>query len=198
MNPFEYPPARSRRHGPRGYADYSSYRPWLRDEFDFRCVFCLAREQWGRVLANFSVDRFLPAARYPSRRGLYDNLLYTCSACNEAKLDQVIPDPLQVLTRGSVMVYPDGTISGLTDVAKELIRSVDLDGVDATRFRANWIGILGAIENARPRLFRQLMAYPDDLPDLAALRPPGGNTRPAGLAQSHHARRGRGELPAAY
>ncbi len=37
--------------------------------------------------------------------------------------------------------------------------------------------------------------WPDELPDLAALRPPGGNALPAGVATSHHARRLRGELP---
>jgi hypothetical protein len=35
-----------RRHSPRGYRDYRSYKPWLRDEFDFRCVYCLWRERW--------------------------------------------------------------------------------------------------------------------------------------------------------
>jgi len=38
-----------RRHGPCGYGDVESYRPWLRDEFTFRCLYCLFREQWGRV-----------------------------------------------------------------------------------------------------------------------------------------------------
>jgi hypothetical protein len=47
---FNYPDPRSgRRHGPVGYASYRSYRPWLRDEFTFRCVYCLKREQWGQV-----------------------------------------------------------------------------------------------------------------------------------------------------
>ncbi len=44
-DPFAYPPApHVRRNGPQGYADYQSYRPWLRDEFSFRCVCCLLRE----------------------------------------------------------------------------------------------------------------------------------------------------------
>jgi hypothetical protein len=37
---------------------------------------------------------------------------------------------------------------------------------------------------------------PIDLPNLARLRPPGGNSRPAGVDASHFARRARGELPA--
>ncbi len=42
---FTYPPpVTERRHGPGGYVDYGSYRPWLRDEFVFRCVYCLNRD----------------------------------------------------------------------------------------------------------------------------------------------------------
>ena len=45
-SPFEYPSSpHRRRHGPLGYADYASFRPWLRDEFSFRCVYCLLRER---------------------------------------------------------------------------------------------------------------------------------------------------------
>jgi hypothetical protein len=34
--PFTYPATpEGRRRGPGGYADYESYRPWLRDEFAF-------------------------------------------------------------------------------------------------------------------------------------------------------------------
>ena len=52
---FDYPANRQeRRHGPSGYASYESYRPWLRDEFEFRCVYCLKRETWGQVTGDFS------------------------------------------------------------------------------------------------------------------------------------------------
>lgn len=40
-----------------------------------------------------------------------------------------------------------------------------------------------------------LFDYPADLPDLSRLRPSDGNSRPQGIAQSHHTRRLRGELP---
>ena len=61
--PFDYPAPHLRRHGPMGYADYASYRPWLRDEFSFRCVYCLLREQWGRVRGLFDLDHFLDGRR---------------------------------------------------------------------------------------------------------------------------------------
>ncbi|MEX0819011.1 MAG: hypothetical protein WD070_05450 [Pirellulaceae bacterium] len=57
--PFLYPTRpHIRRHGPV-YTAYESYRPWLRDEFSFRCVYCLKREQWGVVRGTFDIDHFV-------------------------------------------------------------------------------------------------------------------------------------------
>ena len=46
------------RHGPYGYKGYESYRAWLSDEFSFRCVFCLRREQWGLVEGMWDIEHF--------------------------------------------------------------------------------------------------------------------------------------------
>ncbi|HMV51664.1 MAG TPA: hypothetical protein PKD31_28235, partial [Blastocatellia bacterium] len=45
---------------------------------------------------------------------------------------------------------------------------------------------------------QELLAFPTDLPDLAAKRPPGGNMRPSGIAESCFERQQRRELPAVY
>ena len=68
MDAFVYPaePPR-RRHGPQGYATPQGYRPWLRDEFCFRCAYCLLREQWGLVRGTFDIDYFLPVALHPEK-----------------------------------------------------------------------------------------------------------------------------------
>ena len=68
---FDYPESRSERiHGPAGYATYESFRPWLRDEFTFRCVYCLKRETWGQVTGEFELDHFQPLSflKTPSDR----------------------------------------------------------------------------------------------------------------------------------
>ena len=97
--PFVYPSGPDvRRHGPQGYADYASYLPWLRDEFSFRCVFCLLREQWGYVRGGFAIDHFLSVAHHPAHVTDYDNLLYACLTCNMAKGARLVPNPLAVLT----------------------------------------------------------------------------------------------------
>lgn len=61
-----------------------------------------------------------------------------------------------------------------------------------------WIRIIALAANGNPALYRKLMGFPNDLPDLQSLKPPGGNFRPDGVAASFHARRKRGELPETY
>lgn len=197
--PFAYPAVPLvRRHGPRGYANYARFRPWLRDEFSFRCVYCLQRERWAPSHAPFDVDHFLPVVQNPDRAADYANLLYCCSACNNAKRDLLLPDPTQVLLRDSTRVKADGTIEGLTPQAEKLIFQLGLDSDGYNEFRVLWIGIVAMAERADPVLFRQLMGFPDDLPDLTALRPPDGNSRPEGIEESFLRKRQRGELPETY
>src|SRR2546426_10730722 len=103
MTPFVYPAfAHVRRHGPGGYASYKRYRPWLRDEFAFRCVYCLKREQWGLVRGIYDLDHFHPRARHPGNVRDYDNLLYACASCNAAKRDVAIPNPCDCMLDGQV------------------------------------------------------------------------------------------------
>jgi hypothetical protein len=66
------------------------------------------------------------------------------------------------------------------------------------RFRENWIVIIRLAKVHDEAYHRELMRYPDDLPDLSRLRPPEGNSRPEGIAKSCFARRQRGELEAEY
>ena len=111
MNPFAYPERpHVRRHGPRGYARYNSYRDWLRDEFSFRCVYCLNREQWVVAKGAFAIDHFVPASVNPGLVTDYDNLLYACTACNLTRGFQAVPNPLEHLLASTVEVNPNGMI----------------------------------------------------------------------------------------
>jgi hypothetical protein len=197
--PFQYPPLpHSRRHGPQGYADYSRFLPWLRDEFSFRCVYCLLRERWETGTAFFHIDHFKPAPHRPDLVTDYDNLLYACVKCNLAKGIRLLPDPLSVLTIAVVRVELDGTIhaDGNSDAAR-LIELLGLNSPEYTRFRKLWIDIV-ALARQDVDLCQRLLGYPANLPDLRRQRPPHGNTRPAGVEQSAFAQRKRGELPSYY
>jgi hypothetical protein len=181
-----------------GYLDYASYCPWLRDEFSFRCIYCLLREQWGRVRGLFDIDHFQPTANRPGRPSEYDNLLYTCATCNATKRALEIPDPLTVLIQANVRVSEDGRIHTASPEAACLIEILALDSDEAVEFRMTWIGIIALSAVADLALYRKLMGFPNDLPDLKRLRPPGGNKRPEGLPVSYHAQRQRSALPDTY
>ncbi len=197
--PFVYPAApHVRRHGPAGYAEYARYRPWLRDEFCFRCVYCLLREQWGRVAGLFGIDHFRPVANHPALAADYDNLLHACASCNLAKGDQEVPDPLIALTAAYVQVAEDGRLHTDNADAACLIEILGLDTEEAVEFRMTWIGIVALAANGNAELHRKRMGFLTDLPDLQRLRPPGGTTRPEGVNASWHARRNRDELPETY
>jgi hypothetical protein len=78
LQPFAYPSERHvRRHGPRGYANPQHFKPWLRDEFEFRCVYCLIRERWHPDGdAGFGVEHLRPQSKSPGLAAEYDNVLF--------------------------------------------------------------------------------------------------------------------------
>lgn len=199
MGVFTYPAhPHERRHGPQGYAGAESYRPWLRDEFSFQCVYCLVREQWGLVPGVFGIDHFLPVASHASEALDYDNLLYCCATCNGAKGKRRLPSPEATLVDGAVNVREDGTIEGTTPAARRLIRVLGLDDPEYREFRLLWQQIAALAQERDPLLYRRLMGFPADLPNLASLRPPQGNKRPGGVRQSYRAQAQAGTLPETY
>ena len=185
-------------HGPRGYAQCEPYRPWLRDEFAFRCAYCLSREQWGRVTGEFALDHFVPQKARANQATTYDNLVYSCARCNLTKSAQYVPDPTVTLTGRNVGVHPDGVLQGHSDDARRLILKLDLNSPRMVSWRLVWMRIAELAEANDAALHQRIMGFPADLPDLSRLRPPGGNSRPAGIANSHFARAARKALPATY
>ncbi len=116
--PFAYPSERHlRRHGPRGYADSQHFKPWLRDEFQFRCVYCLIRERWHPDGdSGFSVEHLRPRSRSPELVAEYDNLFYACCRCNAAKQDlEGILNPATEPLASHLLVSSEGAIHGLTE-----------------------------------------------------------------------------------
>jgi hypothetical protein len=196
---FEYSHAtHTWRHGPIGYLDYESYREWLRDEFAFRCVFCLRREQWNIRHGCFHLDHFVPQSSDPSLGCKYENLLYVCAACNLKKSDLAVPHPSAVAVGDCVRVHSDGSIEALNADGELLIDLLRLDDADCTRYRKMLLETLMTLEQHNRGVFNEWMRFPDDLPNLSLPRPPGGNSCPAGITESWFARRERGELPKTY
>jgi hypothetical protein len=199
MTGFEYPTsAHARRHGPAGYRDYSSYRDWLRDEFTFRCVYCLHREQWDNRGGAFHVEHFVPASVDPDGKCEYSNLLYACAQCNEAKQAILgLPNPCHAAFNDCLRVMADGRIDALNSDGEKLKLVLRLDSEKNVSVRYRWMRTLEAIRAKDPDLYQEYMGFPEDLPDLRTKRVPE-NTRPDGVVNCYLALRERGELPVTY
>jgi hypothetical protein len=199
---FDYPTAvHVRRHGPRGYKEYQAFKPWLRDEFIFRSVYCLLRERWFPPFfaALFSVDHVAPQSLSPALECVYENLVYACVACNARKRDAwPFLDPCAEPLSEHLRIRQDGGIDGLTAAGRRMIKILQLDRDELTRFRRELLELehiaLNHPRSQTTQRFRELLSFPDDLPDLGSLRPPEGNGRFEGVRQSYFERR-RGGTP---
>ncbi|ETX07882.1 MAG: hypothetical protein ETSY2_08600 [Candidatus Entotheonella gemina] len=158
----------------------------------------MTREQWFIKEGIFQTDHFVPQSISPEDRLNYDNLLYACVRCNEAKKNLLVPDPCEVAIHAYLHVDADGVIYAAHSNAERLIEILRLNSRSLVRYRRQIIKTMRLLENHNHALFVEWMKYPDDLPDLARLRPPFGNTRPTGIWQSYFAQREHGELPETY
>lgn len=198
--------ASERRHGPSGYTDYTSYKPWLRDEHDFRCVYCLARETWAinatSSASGFGVDHMRSRRDAPEDETKYGNLCYCCNDCNSAKGPCSIPQRLiEEPLSDHLVVHQDGTVKALTPEGQWLCDCVYLNHAYAVERRrlilelrqAAMNDLAAGIDSQKLTLFE----YPSRLEDLHNFRPPQ-NVRPSGVEGAAWARRLRGELPRFY
>ena len=186
VSPFRYPTAALlRKHGPQGYSNYAHLRPWLRDEFDFRCVYCLKREQWCFQLNDFELDHQVAQSIAPDLCREYTNLVYACHNCNHRKGNRHLPSPDKVAYGACMEVLSTGKIVAHNDDGVRLVDELALDGEKITAMRYQIIRSIRSHQKHDWKLFLLWMGFPEDLPDLSTVRPqPKHNTRPEGILQS--------------
>ena len=195
-SPFTYPANNLKKHEPYGYADYGSYRDWLRDDYLFRCCYCLVREQWYAGSAVFHIDHIQSQRSKPGLSTDYANLAYSCAVCNLAKKGKCIPDP-SCLTSKTVRINEDGSYCGETTDAALLIDALLLNRKSAKDYRLRIRALSNKLRRWPDQELLAFFEYPVELPDLSGLRPKG-NRRPKGVSASCFERRLRGKLPPYY
>ena len=198
VEPFQYPaePHR-RRHGPSGYADPADYKDWLRDEFDFRCVYCLRREAWERRRAIWVVEHLIPRTLRHDLATYYPNLVLACATCNSWKSAKRVPDPCKVAYGSLVTVAVDGTIRHHSRAGRKLVRGASLDDADSTEWRRKLIHLIRNYRRLEPQEYRRWMGFPADLPDLAN-RAVKANSKRDGARNCRFEQRKAGTLPNCY
>lgn len=199
VHPYRYPTqVKGRRHGPSGYKSYQDFRPWLEDEFQFRCVYCLKRQKWART-DIWSVDHLVPQSLAPDLECHYDNLILSCQWCNNRKLADSVPDPAAIAYGNCLRVDDDsGEVRALSEDGLILIRVLKLNHQDQIRTRLDTLRTLKILAIHAPNDWKRIMGFPEELPDLGRKRPPGGNSRPNGIPESYFEQHQRDELPEVY
>jgi hypothetical protein len=193
-----------RRHNPIGYVDYQSYKPWLRDEFCFRCVYCLWRETWcADGDGSFGVDHFHPRTTHPDEVNEYPNLFYVCCRCNSLKQDCPLPvSPCAEGWGNHLQFVGDGTIRGLTIEGEQTIEVCRLNRPMLVDARRRMMRLLNHLANMGTKdssaMLRDYLGFPVNLPALSRLHPPGGNTLAEGIRESYYEKSRRGELLETY
>ena len=172
-----------RKHAPQGYKGHKSFKPWLRDEFQFRCVYCLERERWYPSGHHaFSVEHVKPKADpdYEHLELEYTNLVYACLRCNSAKQMSILIDPCVETLADHLRFEPDGSVVGTTTEGEDMIGILGLDQSNPTRTRREHIQLYNLYKDyphdVKVReLFLSRFGYPDDMPTLSGRRGRNGN-----------------------
>lgn len=139
----------SRRQSVPQFNTYQKYKPYLREDFHYRCVYCTIHENEYGGPRGFTVEHFRPKSLFPHLAVDYQNLLYGCNVCNPYKLnDWPSDDPL-----GDGIGYLDPCehdyddhfrlngfeIEGLTQVAKYMIERLHLNRSQLVKLRKSRI-----------------------------------------------------------
>lgn len=203
--PFAYAThPHTRRHGPLEYKAPQSFKPWLRDEFTFQCVYCLWRENWcADGDDSFSVEHLYPRVTHPDRVCDYENLLYACCRCNSLKQDaQPVLDPCEHAWGDHLAAEEDGTLSALSPEGERLLEVCRLNRPLLVEASSRMMKVMEKLRTTATEealaLLRHYLAFPVNLPALSKLKPPGGNYRSEGIAESYYEQREAGKLSETY
>jgi hypothetical protein len=140
---------------PKTFADYTQYRPLLRQDFRYRCAYCLRHEYFLGGEAGCCIDHHRPVHGKYARPDLiadYGNLYWCCRECNENKGD-AWPD-LEAYARGwrfldpclpeddhdlHLRTLPDGSVETLTPPGKYTCDTLKLWRDQLKHFRAEML-----------------------------------------------------------
>ncbi len=70
------------------YANHSSYKPFLREDFNKRCGYCDDSDYYCGGRRGYQIDHFRPQKNFPELKNDYSNLIYSCPFCNRSKWDK--------------------------------------------------------------------------------------------------------------
>lgn len=182
-SPFVYPgkPHR-RRHRPPSLPDHSDYKPYLRDEFVFRCVYCLMREKWLLMHRNLGVEHWWAKSTHPELRTKYSNLLYVCNYCNNQRGTKRLKEswrPERNPWGKHLRIEEDGTVNGISRTGVAMMKVFFFlndeelllprkEYMDKYRRLCSLLQFPDAgVQADACELYKQAFGFPANIPDLS-------------------------------
>ena len=87
MGKPEHLPRIQRRSTYGTYKYFNGYRSEIREDCQYRCVYCDLHERDVGSERSMSIDHFRPKGKYPSLERDPQNLVWSCIECNQRKKD---------------------------------------------------------------------------------------------------------------
>ena len=75
-------------------------KKYLAQDFNHRCAYCDDLDRYNGGVRSYHVEHFAPKEKFPALKYTYDNLLYACPYCNEAKSDKWPSDSPEISVVG--------------------------------------------------------------------------------------------------
>jgi len=123
---------------------YLDYLPQIRYDFFYSCGYCTLSEFEAQGIA-FQIDHYEPRSDKPELENQYDNLIYSCSECNNLKGDLTPPINARLagfrFFRPDVDVYDENfTVNStrvihLTNIGEFTIETLNLNRQSLRRLR---------------------------------------------------------------
>lgn len=76
-------------------------KKYLAKDFEHRCAYCDDWDHYNGGERSYHVEHFAPKEKFPALEYVYDNLLYACPYCNEAKSDKWPSDRPEISVVGN-------------------------------------------------------------------------------------------------
>lgn len=174
MTPYLYGKSRHvRSNNPGLLRKYSAYKPFLRKEFDSKCVYCRSPSTWANG-DTFGVDHYRPQSLFPHLGCEYSNLYYCCNRCNRFKGNfwtegvDFIPNPCDHVMFDHLR-FEGPEVKHKTRAGAATVERLDLNDPEWLRFRADVLQLI-ELADAERRKLKSLALQELDPEEAAAVQ----------------------------
>jgi uncharacterized protein (TIGR02646 family) len=149
------------------YSKYTSFRWFLRNDFNQRCGYCDDPDTHYGQKVDYHIDHFKPTSKFPNLETNYSNLVYSCPYCNVAKSGKWqktdgFVDPCDAEYGIHLERNNKGKIKAITPRGEYIVKSLKL-----FLKRHELIWFLVVLEEQKPKLDK---AQTSDLNEVEALK----------------------------